>query len=196
MKDLTYSELVETLRSSNEPVIVVIDELYQNKKKVAASFAADAGISPVFPRLQFNPSAEKLEMRRESLCKIGGKPVMFINDYPLACHWERGFRGYRLVDAEQLAIFARIKKENEWIRSAPTKEEQRERADQAMEKATSSFNNTMSSMLKESQAINDELDEKAARIIAEHDEEGFKALQEEYSKESIFKRLQRRMFGK
>lgn len=82
MKDLTYSELVETLRSSNEPVIVVIDELYQNKKKVAASLAADAGISPVFPRLQFNPSAEKLEMRRESLRKIGGKPVMFINDYP------------------------------------------------------------------------------------------------------------------
>ena len=106
MKDLMYSELVEALRSSNEPIIVVIDELYQNKKKVAASLAADAGISPVFPRLQFNPSAEKLEMRRESLRKIGGKSVMFINDYPLACHWERGFRGYRLVDAEQLTLVA------------------------------------------------------------------------------------------
>ena len=196
MKDLTYSELVKTLQSSIEPVIVVIDELYQDKKATAARLATDAGITPVFPRLHFSPSSEKLEMRRASLRRMGGKPVMFITDYPLACHWEHGFKGYRLVDAEQQAIFARIEKENEWIRSAPTKEEQRERADQVMQKAASGLSNAISGMVEESKAISAELDEKAARIIAEQDEEGFKTLQTEYSKENIFTRLQRRMFGK
>lgn len=42
MKDLMYSELLETLKISSEPVIVVIDELYQNKKKIAAGLAADS----------------------------------------------------------------------------------------------------------------------------------------------------------
>ena len=70
MKDLTYSELVETLRSSNEPVIVVIEELYQNKKKVPFSDVRNSAVDDRECYLMM----DALELLRKVLADVGYAP--------------------------------------------------------------------------------------------------------------------------
>ena len=195
MKDVFYADLVDELRNTKQPAIVVLDSLYFDMQEVAERLKQDAGITPVFPKLTFSPSESVRQRRIDSLAKMGGNPVMFIDQYPLAIHWERGFAGFQLLNEEKKAIFDRIQAENEWIRSAPTKEERTRRQNESMNRAMSGMGNAMSNMLEESRAINAELDEKAAKIIETQDEAAFESLKEEYSEQNIFKRLQRRIWG-
>ncbi|MCF8581523.1 hypothetical protein L2X67_17060 [Enterobacter ludwigii] len=195
MKDVLYADLVNELRSATRPAIVVIDSLYFDMQKVAECLKQDAGIIPLFPKLTFSPSESARQRQLNTLAKMDGKPVMFVDQYPLAVHWESVLTGFQLLNEEKKAIFDRIQTENEWIRSAPTKEERTRRQDESMNRAMSGMGNAMSNMLEESRAISAELDEKAAKIIETHDEAAFEALKKEYSEQNIFKRLQRRIWG-
>lgn len=195
MKDVLYADLVNELRSATRPAIVVIDRLYFDMQEIAERLKQDAGITPLFPKLTFSPSESVRRKRLDALDKMDGKPVMFIDQYPLACHWEFGLVGFQLLNEEKKSIFDRIQAENEWIRSAPTKEERTRRQNESMNRAMSGMGNAMSNMLEESRAISEELDEKAAKIIETEDEAAFEALKEEYSEQNIFKRLQRRIWG-
>lgn len=196
LKDVSYSNLVNELRSATLPAIVVIDSLYFDMQEVAERLKQDAGITPLFPKLTFSPTESARQRQLNILTNMDVKPVMFVDQYPLACHWESGLVGFQLLNEEKKAIFDRIQAENEWIRSAPTKEERTRRQEESRNRAMSGMGNARSSMLEESRAISAELDEKAAKIVETEDEAAFESLREEYSQENIFKRLQHRIRGK
>lgn len=65
-----------------------------------------------------------------------------------------------------------------------------------MNRAMSGMGNAMSNLLEESRAISAERDEKVAKVIETEDGAAFKALEEEYSEQNIFRRLQNRIWGK
>ncbi|WP_435343442.1 hypothetical protein [Enterobacter roggenkampii] len=195
MKDLSYSQLVAELKDSRRPCIVVVDTLYHNKRSIAQRLQADAGITPVYPRLNFGPTDAQITRRQREMEKRGDFPVMFCEEYPLAIHWERAFPCYQLVNDKQQSIFDRIQKENDWVRSAPTKAEQHQRGQQLLDNAFGELGKTMGKMAEESRLISKELDEKAARIIETQDKAGFEQLKQDYSKESITRRFLRRVFG-
>ncbi|SMG61890.1 hypothetical protein [Cedecea sp. NFIX57] len=196
MKDVLYADLVNELRSATRPAIVVLDSLYFDMQEIAERLKQDAGITPLFPKLSFSPSEGARQRQLNTLAKMYGKPVIFVDQYPLACHWESGLVGFQLLNEEKKAIIDRIQVENEWIRSAPTKEERTCRQEESMNRAMSGMGNAMSNILEESRAISAELDEKAANIIETENEAAFEVLKEEYSPENIFKRLQHRIWGK
>lgn len=193
MKDVTYPELVRELRANQKPVIVVLDSLFHKKKDILAQLALEAGVVPAVVRMGFNPSEKTLDRNFERLSALPGKQVMFTSDYPLAVHWERGFDGYQLVGEAQKEICAKIQKQNDYVRSAPTPEIRLERQQEVMEEL--SIANPINAMLDENNKIAAELDEKSAKIIADQDEAAFEQLKQDYSTENIFKRLMRRVKG-
>lgn len=181
MKDLNYSQLVAELKASRRPCSVVVDTLYHNKRNTAQRLLADVGITPVYPRLNFGPTDAQITRRQREMEKRDDFPVMFCEEYPLAIHWERAFPCYLLVNDNQQAIFDRIQKENDWVRSAPTKAEQHQRGQQQLDKAFGELGKAMGKMAEESRQISQELDEKAVRIIEKQDKAGFEQLEQDYS---------------
>lgn len=196
MKDVLYADLASELRSATRPAIVVIDSLYFDMTEVAERLKQDAGITPLFLKLAFSLSENARQRQLNILAKMDGKPVIFVDQYPQAVHWESGLAGFQLLNEEKKAILDRIQAENEWIRSAPTKEERTRRQDESMNRAMSGMGNAMSNLLEESRAISAERDEKVAKVIETEDGAAFKALEEEYSEQNIFRRLQNRIWGK
>lgn len=196
MKDVLYADLANELRSATRPAIVVIDSLYFDMLEVAERLKQDAGITPLFLKLAFSLSENARQRQLNILAKMDGKPVIFVDQYPLAVHWESGLAGFQLLNEEKKAILDRIQAENEWIRSAPTKEERTRRQDESMNRAMSGMGNAMSNLLEESRAISAERDERVAKVIETEDGAAFKALEEEYSEQNIFRRLQNRIWGK
>lgn len=90
--------------------------------------AADAGITPHFPRLDFSPSRGMMDKRRRQLISKGGKPVILIGQYPLAIHLGFGFTCFSLTDTRQEEIHAEIQAQNDYVKSAPYKMEWQRRA--------------------------------------------------------------------
>lgn len=115
--------VVDTTSSAARPAIVVLDRPYFDIQEIAERLKKDAGIKPLFPKLSFNPSEGARQRQLNALAKIYGKPVIFVDQYPLACHWESGLVCFQLLNEAKKAIIDQIQAENEWFRSALTKEE-------------------------------------------------------------------------
>ncbi|HAV1831902.1 TPA: hypothetical protein JG914_004767 [Enterobacter hormaechei subsp. steigerwaltii] len=170
MKDILYADLVNELGSVTRPAIVVLDSLYFDMQEVTERLKQDAGITPLFPKLTFSPPKGARQRQLKTLMNMDGTPVMFVDQYPLACHWESGLVGFQLLSEQKKAIFDRIQAENEWIRSAPIKEERTRRQEESMNCTMSCMGNAMSNMLEESRSITAELDEKTAKTIETENE--------------------------
>lgn len=149
MQTLKYPAMVDALKAVDEPVIVVVDSFVGELRDVGMKLAADAGITPHFPRLDFGPSQEMMDKRRRQLFSKGGKPVMFIDQYPLAIHWGSGFTCFSLTDTRQEEIHAEIQAQNDYVKSAPDKVEWQRRADEVMAKTMAPLNNFISAQKEE-----------------------------------------------
>lgn len=55
MQTLKYPAMVDALKAVDEPVIVVVDSFVGELRDVGIKLAADTGISPHYPRLDFGP---------------------------------------------------------------------------------------------------------------------------------------------
>jgi len=111
--------------------------------------AADAGITPHYPRPNFGPSNEMMDKRRRKLISKGGKPVMLIDQYPLAIHWGSGFTCFSLPDTRQEEIHVEIQAQNDYVKSAPDKVEWQRRADKVMAITMAPLNNFISAQKEE-----------------------------------------------
>lgn len=72
MKNILYADLVNELRSATRSAIVVIDTRYFDMQEVAGRLKKDADITPLFPKLTFNPSERARQRRLDELEKIEG----------------------------------------------------------------------------------------------------------------------------
>ena len=191
MQTLKYASLVDALKAIDEPVIVVVDTFVGGLRDVGKRLAADAGITPYYPRLKFGPSFETMERKRKALISKGGKPVMFIDQYPLAVHWESGFKGFSLTDDVQEAIAAEIQAQNEYVHAAPDKEEFQRRAEEVMAQTMNPINSLISASKEELV----EIERKAAELDATGTEEQQQAFLKELKSETFMQRVSRRIFG-
>lgn len=148
MHTLKYQAMVDALRAIDEPVIVVVDSFVGELRDVGMKLAADAGITPLYPRLDFSPSREMMDKHRRQLISKGGKSVMLIDQYPLAIHWGSGFTCFSLTDTRQEEIHAEIQAQNDYVKSAPDKVEWQRRAAEVMDKTMAPLNNFISAQKK------------------------------------------------
>ncbi|HEM7577165.1 TPA: hypothetical protein ACGD69_004639 [Serratia marcescens] len=191
MQTLKYAAMVEAMKAIDEPVIIVVGSFVGEVREVGARLAIDAGITPYYPSLSFSPSSAMMERKRKELISKGGKPVMFVDQYPLAVHWERGFKGFSLTDdAEEVAV-AEIQAQNAYIRAASNKKERQRRCDEMMAKSLSQINNFFSA----SKEALIEIEQKAVELEASGNKEQQQAFLEELKEETFMQRVSRRIFG-
>jgi hypothetical protein len=101
VKDVLYADLANELRSATRPAIVVIDSLYFDMPEVAERLKQDAGITPLFLKLAFSLSENARQRQLNILAKMDGKPVIFVDRYPLAVHWESGLGGFSCLTKKE-----------------------------------------------------------------------------------------------